>query len=247
MEKELIERMFSVGAHYGYSKSRRHPSVKPLIFGAKNRVEIFDLEKTSQMLREALAFAEKLGSEGKSILFVGGKHEAQKTVREAGEKLSMPFVAGRWIGGTLTNISEIKKRLVRLEKLTSDRDTGELAKKYTKKERVLIDREIAKLEENFRGLMPTKEHVPDAMFIVDTKFEKAALVEAQKKGIPVIGLLNSDCDVSKVTHPIVANDATFDSIAFFVNEIIVAFQKGIKNKVVASETEEKPTPAPKGE
>ena len=117
----LIERMFGVGAHFGYSRSRRHPSTTPFIFGAKNRVEILDLEKTSEQLQAAKEFVRELAKSGKMMLFVSGKHEARKALIEGAQNASAPFVAGRWIGGTMTNFSEIKKRIERLEELTEGR------------------------------------------------------------------------------------------------------------------------------
>jgi len=122
LDIELIERMFAAGAHFGYSKSRRHPSVAPFIFGAKNRVEIFNLQKTNTLLVFAKEYMQKLGAEKKRVLFVGGKNEARDAVREGAVSLGMPHVVGRWIGGTLTNFPEIKKRIERLQNLTEKRE-----------------------------------------------------------------------------------------------------------------------------
>lgn len=224
-----IEKMFSAGAHYGYSKSRRHPSISQFIFGAKNKVEIFDLEKTSVLLENAKEFAKKLGSEGKTILFVGGKNEAKNALREGAVSIPMPYVAGRWIGGTITNFSEIKKRIGRLEELTLKREKGEFETKYTKKEQLMLDREITDLETNFFGLLSMKE-LPQAFFIIDTKKEFIAVAEAQGKKIPIIGLLNSDCSMKGIDFPIVANDASRTSISFFIHEIVEAYKEGKKSK-----------------
>ena len=129
---DLIERMFTAGAHFGYSKSRRHPSMAPFIFGVKKRVEIFNLEKTNTLLLSAKDYMKKMGQEKKKVLFVGGKNEAQGAVREGAAALLMPYVAGRWIGGTLTNFSEIKKRIERLKDLLLKREKGAFEAKYTK-------------------------------------------------------------------------------------------------------------------
>jgi small subunit ribosomal protein S2 len=235
-----IERMFAAGAHFGYSKSRRHPSVDSFIFGAKNRVEIFDLEKTSELLKEAKAFAEGLGREEKILLLVGGKSEAVQAVRKGAGGIRMPYVAGRWLGGTLTNFSEIRKRIQRLLDLRAQRESGELAEKYTKKEQLLMGREIAKLEENFDGLIPLGDKLPHALFVVDTRKERTAVREARDKGIPIIGLLNSDCNAGEIDYPIPANDASMKSIEFFVNEIVSAYKEGMKNKTVIPEKSEEP-------
>ncbi len=137
----------------------------------------------------------------------------------------MPFVAGRWIGGTITNYGEIRRRIERLEKLTSQREKGELSK-YTKRERLLIDRDIGRLEENFKGLLLLKE-LPGALLVVDTKREAVAVAEARKAGIPIIGIANSDCDIDGVNYPVVGNDATQASVKFFVDEISAAFKEGL--------------------
>lgn len=228
INKEKFDAMYNAGAHYGFVRSKRHPSVTPYIFGNKNRVEIFDLEKTQPLLTKATDFIKDLASQGKMILFVSGKREAIRFIKEGAAKVDMPYVAGRWIGGTLTNFEQIQKRVSRLEKLTGEREKGLLAK-YTKKERLLIDREIVKLEERFGGLLTMKKK-PDAVFIVDTKQEEIAFAEAKKLGIPIIGLASSDCDISKVEYPIVANDTSVKSVEFVVNEILEAFEEGAKNK-----------------
>ncbi len=234
--KDTIGALFSVGAHFGYSKSRRHPSMRDLIFGTKDRVEIFDLEKTGQMLDEALLFVKTLASEGKTILFVASKPEAAKAVREGAGEINMPYVAGRWLGGTLSNFSEIKKRIARLAELTADRESGVLLKKYTKKERLLIDREIAKLERNFGGIS-SLTRVPDALFIVDTRHENIAVAEARGLKVPVIGVVNSDCDRSLVNYPIPGNDASADSVRFFVEKVVAAFKEGRKASAPAPKEE----------
>lgn len=224
-----IDRMFAVGAHFGYSKSRRHPSISPYIFGAKNWVEIIDLEKTNNLLDSAKEFAKKLGKEGKKILFVGSKNEAKKAVEEGAISINMPHVTGRWIGGTLTNFSEIKKRINRMEDLSSKKEKGEFTQKYTKKEQLMFSREIDNLKGNFFGIR-TMTEVPNALFIADTKKENTAVREAMQKGVPIIGLLNSDSDLTDIDYPIVANDANRASIKFFIDEIVEAYKSGADSK-----------------
>lgn len=222
-----IDRLFAVGAHFGYSRSRRHPSVKPYIFGAKNWVEIIDLEKTNELLKDTQEFAGKLGKEGKKILFVGSKDEAKAATKEGADVIDMPYVTGRWIGGTITNFSQIKKRVERMKDLIGKRDKGEFDQKYTKKEQLMLDREIENLKTNFLGLESMTE-TPNALFVIDTKRENTAVKEAKQKGIPVIGLLNSDSDLTEIDYPIVANDATRASIKFFVDEIVKAYKEGVE-------------------
>ncbi len=222
--KKAIEHLFDVGAHFGYTKSRRHPSARPYIFGVKNKIEIFDLEKTNELLKVAEGFIKELGERNSQILFVGGKNEAREAIKKGAESIGMPYVAGRWIGGTLTNFPEIRKRTMKLEQLLSDREKGELSK-YTKKERLLIDREIERLKQFFEGLVPMKE-LPKAIFVIDSKNEEIAVKEAQDKNIPVVGLCGSDCNLNEVNFPIPANDSSKRSVALFVNKIVEAYNEG---------------------
>ncbi len=219
-----IERMFKAGAHFGFVKNRRHPSTKPLIFGVKNHIEIFDLEKTKEYLHAAKDFVRRLGAANATILFASSKSEAREAVERAGRVLGQPYVAGRWIGGTFTNFGQIRKRIDRMQKLMTDREKGELVK-YTKKERLLIDREIANLERFFGGIATLTE-LPKAIFVVDTKKEKTAISEARKMNVPIVSLSGSDCDIADATYPIPGNDASISSINFFINEIVAAYQEG---------------------
>lgn len=227
-QNKTVEEMFAVGAHYGYAKSRRHPTVLPYIFGVKGGVEIFDLDKTSGLLEKAKEFAKTLGSEDKQILFVAGKRQALSIVKDGADQINQPYVIGRWIGGTLTNFEEISKRVKRLEILNDQKEKGLLAK-YTKKERLLIDREIEKLEDRFGGIVSMKRK-PGALFIVDASQEEIAHAEAIVTKVPTISLCGSDCDISEVEYPIVANDSSVDSIKYFVNQIVEAYREGVKNK-----------------
>ena len=216
--------MFKAGAHFGYSKTKRHPSIKKFIFGVKNRVEIFDLEKTIISLNEAKEFVKVLSAGGKQILFVSSKSESREAVEMGASTIGMPFVAGRWIGGTLTNAGEIKKRVERYQKLENDKEKG-LLSKYTKKERLLIDREIDKLRRKFSGLV-NMEGMPSALFVIDPKKEEIAVSEAIAKNIPIIAVANSDCNIQYIKYPIVANDSSKASIQFFVDEIVSAYNEG---------------------
>lgn len=225
----VIDALFSVGAHYGYTKTRRHPSAAPYLLGLKNRVDIIDVEQTKALLEKAKAFVHKLGNEGKTLLLVGGKHEAHDAVRAGALDLGMPYASERWVGGTLTNLAQIRSRIDTFLDLTAKRERGELAK-YTKKEQLLIGRDIERLEKLFGGLVGLKA-LPAALFIVDPKEEKTAAAEALRLGIPVVALASSDCDISKIAYPIVGNDASMGSIKFFVEEIVKAYQEGRKSVV----------------
>ncbi len=219
-----IEKMFEVGAHYGYTRGRRHPSISPYIYATKKNGDIIDLEKTSALLQNAAEFVKHLGSQNKIMLLVGAKPEARDTIKNAAEKLSMPFVALRWIGGTISNFGEIKKRIAELEKYNKDVAEGNL-EKYTKKERVVLAKKMEKLTKYYSGLLSLKK-TPDALFVIDAKAEKIAVTEARDAGVPVVALLNSDSDIKAVDWPIVANDASVPSIKLFVNAIVSAYEEG---------------------
>jgi small subunit ribosomal protein S2 len=220
-----IEELFKAGAHFGFSKSRRHPSSNKYIFGSKNRMDIFDLEKTNKSLEEALEFVKNLAKEKSTILFIGGKNEAQNIIKEEATKINMPYVCGRWIGGTLTNFVEIRKRVDTMLDFLSQKEKGELTK-YTKKERLLIDRKVDKLQRMFGGIKDMNK-LPKAVFIVDPRFEKTALNEAKMLNIKVVALCGSDNDLSNIDFPIPANDTNISSIKYFVNQIVETYRKSL--------------------
>ncbi len=222
-----IEELFKNGAHFGFSKSRRHPSANSYIFGSKNRSDIFDLEKTQEFLDKALEFVKGMAEKKEVILFVGGKNEAQKIIRETAEAIDLPYVASRWIGGTLTNYSEIKKRVETMLSLLSQKEKGELAK-YTKKERLLIDRDIEKLQKMFGGISKMTA-LPKALFIVDPRYDNIALKEAQLMKIPVVALCGTDNNFKEIDYVIPGNDSNQKSIRYFADRIKETY---IKNKTV---------------
>lgn len=233
----MVEELFKAGAHFGFVKARRHPSALPFIFGTKNKVEIFDLEKTQLELQKAKDFIKKLGEESQGIIIVGGKSEAKEAVVKVGEELGMPYVAGRWIGGTLTNFSEIKKRLAKLDELTTQREKGELGK-YTKKERLLIDREIDKLTLYFGGISGMKS-LPKALVVIDPKKEHIAVSEAKQLGIPVVGLAGSDSNLHEIDFAIPGNDSSRQSVSFVLSELKDSYEEGLLS-AKTKEPEEKP-------
>lgn len=220
--------MFRAGVHYGYSKSRRHPSVSPYVFTTKNGIDIINIEKTYELLEKTLEEISRLASSGKTILFVGTKPEAKQQIIETALSLNMPYVGERWVGGALTNFPEIKKRIVKLLDLRDQKEKGGLDK-YTKKEQLLIDKEMEDMTRNFQGLTGITK-TPDAVFIVDPKKEHIAVTEARKMKLPVIALLNTDCNLKQVEYPIVANDASISSITFFLQKIKEAYTKGSSGK-----------------
>jgi len=223
--KGKLKELFEAGAHYAYSKRRRHPSAKAFIFGAKNTTEIFDLEKTQENLARLMEFVASLGKDKKQVLFVSSKPIAREVVSSAATKLKMPYVTGRWIGGTLTNMTQVKKRIERLEDLRDKKEKKELDK-YTKHERLLIDREIEELTERFGGLVGMKDK-PAALVVIDPREEDIAVAEAVKLGIPVVAIANSDCDLNSIDYVFPGNDANIKTITFFVNRVVESYQGGV--------------------
>jgi len=213
----------SAGVHYGYSRTRRHPTVTKFIYGNKNGVDIIDLEKTVPQIEAAAKFLTELGASGKTVLFVGVKPEARKHIEETATLLHQPFVTERWIGGILTNFPEIKKRIQKLIDLKEKRASGELAK-YTKKEQLLLDREMERLSKYFSGVVGLTK-MPDALLVIDSKKEHIAIKEARKIGIPVIAIGNTDCSIRGIDLPIIANDGSSSSIATILGILKDSFQK----------------------
>lgn len=216
--------LIDAGLNYGYSRTRRHPTVVPFLSPVKERIDMFDLDGSLKHLSEASQFVANLAQGGKVVLFVGGKHEVQSIVKHAAERCNQPYVAGRWIGGTLTNFKNIQTRLALLERLTGERDRGELGK-YTKRERLMIDREIETLQSRFGGIAHMGA-LPAALFVVDSRHENIAVREANQIGIPVIGLASSDCDFSLVQHPIPGNDTSIRSVRLVCDIISQSYQDG---------------------
>ena len=222
--KELVNDLFAAGAHIGFVRSRRHPSVAKYLHSTRSRKDIINLETTAPLLATAEEFAMTLGRLGKTLLFVGTKPEVKEIVREAAVSVEQPYVTERWLGGTLTNLAEIKKRTKRYTTLRDQRDAETLVYK-TKKEKLMLERELARLERNFKGIS-TMDQLPDALFVVDPKHEHIAVAEARQLGIPVIALANTDCDISLTRYPVVANDTMSTSVAHIVKRVRNAFKSG---------------------
>lgn len=225
MDKQnTIDEMFRSGVQYGYSKSRRHPSVSPYVFTTKNGVDIIDIEKSEELLEKASEEIKSLGASGKTILFVGTKPESKQQITEIALSLNMPYVSERWVGGALTNFSEIKKRVGKLLEMREQKEKGTFDK-YTKKEKLLINKEMEDMTKNFQGLTSISK-TPDAIIVIDPKKEHIAVNEAKKIGLPVFAVLNTDCNLKEADFPIVGNDASITSISFFLNKIKEAYLSG---------------------
>ena len=212
--KELLE----VGAHFGHQAKRWNPKMKPYIYAERNGLHILDLQQTLTSTEKAYEFVREIASEGGKVLFVGTKKQAQEALKEEAERSGGFYVNQRWLGGLLTNLETIKKRVKKLKELEAMDADGTLDTAYTKKEAALLRKEMAKLQKNVGGIKEM-EKLPAALFVVDIKKEFLALEEAAKLGIPVIALIDSNVDPDLVTYRIPANDDAIRSIKLFARVI----------------------------
>ena len=224
-DQKLIDRLFATGAHFGFQKSRRHPTVKPYLFGNKQGTDIFDLEQSAALVSQAKNVLSEAGKSGKRVWFVGTKEETARLIKHAATQAEVAYVTNRWIGGMITNWTEIKKRINRLLSLIAEGESGELERKYTKRERVLINREIEKLTFNFGGLK-TEEQPPQVLVVVDPRHDAIAVREAIERDIPIIGVMSSDNNAGMVTYPVIVNDSLQASVSLVLEELVAAYQEG---------------------
>lgn len=216
--------MLKAGVHFGHRTAKWNPKMEPFIFGVRNNIHIIDLEMTVIALNSALSFVKKVSASGGVIVFVGTKKQMRGIVKEFAEKINMPYVVNRWIGGLFTNYSVISKQIRLLEQLEKNFKEGAYDK-YTKKEKLNIERKIKKLNEKFGGLRNLKK-LPEAIFAVDINEDKIAIAEARKKNIPVIALADTNTDPSMATYPIPANDDALSSVRLIIGRITEEFEKG---------------------
>ena len=209
--------MLKAGMHFGHRTNRWHPKMKQFIFTSKNGVYIIDLKKTQEKMNEALEFMTKLVSEGKSILFVGTKKQVAGPMQKMAEETNQPYIVGKWLGGYLTNFPVVKKSVKKYLDLIEKRESGKLDK-YTKKERLEFDREIAKLKERVGGLASLNK-LPDALFVWDIKEEETAVTEAIQKNIPIIAICDTNVNPELANYPIPANDDATKTIALVLGAI----------------------------
>lgn len=217
IENIKIEDMAKAGVGYGYSKTRRHPSTKSFIHNTQNGVDIIDLNKTKESLKEAINFLKTVKDSGKKILFIGVKPEVSQVVREIALSTGSAYITNRFIGGAITNFPQIKKRAEKLVVMLDQKDKGEW-QKFTKKEQLLMQRELNKLDKNFGGLTGST-NLPGAIVVVDSKFEDIAIKEAAIAHIPVVSLSNTDCDISTIEYPVICNDSSRSSVELMLNLI----------------------------
>ena len=239
--RELLE----AGVHFGHQTRRWNPKMSRYLFGERSGIYIVDLEKTLVGLEEAYAFARDLGRRGGTVLFVGTKKQAQEVIREHAERVGMPYVITRWLGGMLTNFATVSRRLIRLRELQEMERTGAL-ELLPKKETSRLLHERDKLERNLGG-MRNLERLPDAIFVIDTKKEVIAVGEARKLGMPIIAIVDTNCDPDEVDYIIPGNDDAIRSVALVTRVIADALAEGRqagREALVTRATEPEVTPEP---
>lgn len=223
-EDEELKAMMDAGVHFGHSKNKRHPEMQPYVWVIRNGIAVIDLTKTKQKLAEALLFLKSIAAKGGMVLFVGTRPAAKKILEGAGAELGMPYVTGRWIGGTLTNFKVIVKRIEMLMAMESQQQKGEF-EKYTKKEQLRLREEINRLRGNFNGLRPLTR-MPDALFVINVIEDDTAIREARRMGIPVVALVDTNANPDLVTHPIPSNDDAIPAIQYMVERAVEVMKEG---------------------
>jgi small subunit ribosomal protein S2 len=219
-----MKEMLEAGLHFGHQTRRWNPKMKPYIFGARNKIYIINLDKTLPLFNKAYEFVSDLTAKGGTILFVGTKRQAQDIVKEESERCGMYFVNSRWLGGMLTNHQTIKHSVDRLKRYENMIEDGSISR-YKKKEALQIQKEVGKLQKNLGGIKNMKS-LPKALFVVDPKREDIAIVEANRLGIPVIAIADTNCDPAGIDYIIPGNDDAIKSIKLITSRIAAAAMAG---------------------
>jgi small subunit ribosomal protein S2 len=235
--KELLE----AGVHFGHQTKRWNPRMKEYIFGERNGIYIIDLQKTLKLFKEASKFVTELTASGKTILFVGTKRQAQDAVAEEATRAGMPYINQRWLGGLLTNWATVQKSVKRLQELDEMATDGRYDL-LTKKEVIKLERERKHLQANLAGIKSMKR-LPDALFIVDSNNEQIAVKEARKLGIPVVAVVDTNCDPTVVDYVIPGNDDALRAIRLFTSKVADSAAEGVNMLTDKAFTEEAPEAA----
>ena len=233
MVKVSLDQLLDSGAHFGHQTRRWNPKMEEYLYGQENGVHIFDLTKVKPLIEEALGFLTRSVKEGKTILILGTKKQVRDKVAEVAERVGVPYVNERWLGGTISNFPQMQRSLKKMEEMKENMTSG-FYNKYTKKERLLIDREIARLERFFGGIK-TLTNVPDVVVVVDTKRESGAVHEANVRKVPVVGIVDSNSDPDLIDYPIPMNDDASKALEYMLDLIGEAIEEG-KTKVGKAET-----------
>lgn len=225
MAEVTMKQLLEAGVHFGHQTSRWNPKMKQYIFGARNGIHIIDLQQTVSMFKDLESIVRNIASAGGHILFVGTKKQAQDAIREEAERCGMYHVQNRWLGGTLTNFSTIRQSIDRLRKLEEMESDPKIVDALTKKEMLGLHREKEKLEQSLGGIKSMRK-LPDAMFVIDPKQEEIAVKEARKLGIPVIAVIDTNCDPDLIDYKVPGNDDAIRAIRLFCTAIADAVLEG---------------------
>ena len=236
MSSVSMKQLLEAGVHFGHQTRRWNPKMAKYIFTERNGIYIIDLQKTVKMLDDAYDFVREISAEGGEILFVGTKKQAQDAIKEEAERCGMHYVNARWLGGMLTNYQTIKKRIARLEQLNKMKEDGTFDL-LPKKEVIKLEHEIEKLEK-FMGGIKNMGTLPKAMFIVDTRKEKIAVAEARNLGIPVVAIVDTNCDPDEVDYIIPGNDDAIRAVKLIAGAMADAVIEGRQGEQNVAETEE---------
>jgi small subunit ribosomal protein S2 len=219
--KQLLES----GVHFGHQTRRWNPKMSRYIFGQRNGIYIIDLKKTVRLLKDACRFVRDISANGGLVLFVGTKKQAQDTVKEEAQRCGMYYVNNRWLGGMLTNYETVSQSIKKLKELESKLNDEEAMQAYTKKERLLMDRQREKLEKNLAGIKDMPQ-IPDVMFVTDTRKEHIAVLEARRLGIPVVAIVDTNCDPDLIDYIIPGNDDAIRAVRLISARIADAVLEG---------------------
>lgn len=222
--KDLLD----AGVHFGHQTKRWNPRSKPFVFDHRQGISIIDLGKTHAALENAVAFLENTVANGGNVLLVGTKRQAKEIIREAAGATNMPYCVDRWLGGTLTNYETVKKSIAKYKKFQAMETNGELSK-FSRKEESAIKREMVRMQKNFSGIVDMPG-LPNSMFVIDVNHEAIAVAEAERAGIPCIGLVDTNSDPATVSHPIPGNDDAVKSIRIIVDAVVAAIQSGLSQR-----------------
>lgn len=219
-----LQELLEAGVHFGHQVRRGHPRMRPYIYGAREGVSVIDLTQSEKSLKEACEFVYNLGKNGQVLLFAGTKKQARPIIEELAKGLQAPYLVQRWMGGFLTNFSEIQKNIKKLKSYLEQKSKGELSK-YTKREQLLLDRKMAKLQKDFAGVMDFAS-LPDAIFVVDAVSDNIAIREANRLNIKVVAIADSNSDPTQIDYPIPGNDDAIKSIKILTSAIALAYEEG---------------------
>jgi small subunit ribosomal protein S2 len=225
MSKVSMRQMLEAGVHFGHQTRYWNPQMAPFIFGQRNKIHIINLEKSLPLFQDAMNFVGKLASNGGKIMFVGTKRAARGVVAEEAQRCGMPYVNHRWLGGMLTNFKTIKQSIKRLKELEAMNEDGSMSARFNKKEQLTLNRELAKLELSLGGIKDMNS-LPDALFVIDCGHEDIAIAEANKLGIPVIAIVDTNNDPKGVDYVIPGNDDAIRAIQLYVQEASAAVLEG---------------------